>query len=212
MSTPSTPTDLEYLTTAPSDLVTDAVAALINPSSNVVIGDLVTSIQPGGQVIITPTTAAYANPEWPYYGHAVATYSLVDLASVFEGIDLNLTISQLPARSGDVANLLNSIFDILLTPADVVDVPLPTILGGGSLFTLQASPNSLMWKGSVEMKLWPTSVATTDLVDWIINTNLGGLNPPEPTASFTIDNPVVTDGLTLAQLQQATQSQGSESL
>jgi hypothetical protein len=203
MSTPSTPTDLEYLTTAPSDLVTDAVAALINPSSNVVIGDLVLSIQPGGQVIITPTTAAYANPSWPYYGHAVATYALVDLASVFEGIDLNLTISQLPARSGDVATLLNSIFDILLTPADVVDVPLPTILGGGSLFTLQASPSSQMWKGSVQMKLWPTSVATTDLTDWIINTDLPGLNPPVPASSFVVTNPVVTGGLTLAQLQEA---------
>lgn len=201
MSTPSTPTDLEYLTIAPGELAATSVAKLIIPSTNVTIDELVCQPVAGGQVVITPTTLAYANPAWPYYGHAIATYNLLDLADTFEGIDLNLAIQQVPARSGAVATLLNSIFDVLLTPADVVDVALPTILGGGTPFVLQASPNSLMWKGSVSVRLWPTSVATTDLTDLILNTQLSGLNPPAAHAQFTITNPVVENGLTLAQLQ-----------
>lgn len=174
----STPTDLQYLTIAPAALVHDAVAALINPAAQVTIDELVCQAVPGGQVVVTPTTLAYANPAWPYYGHAVATYALLDLGNTFDGIDLNLAIAQIPARSGDVATLLNSIFDVLLTPADVVDVPLPTILGGGTLFTLQAAASSLMWRGSVTVRLWPTAVLTTALEDWITTTQLDGLTPP----------------------------------
>jgi hypothetical protein len=201
MSSPSPPSDLEYLTIAPGALAADAVAELIIPSTNVTIDELVCQPVAGGQVVITPTTLAYANPAWPYYGHAIAKYDLLDMGNTFDGIDLNLTIEQIPARSGAVATLLNTIFDVLMTPADVVDVPLPTILGGGTPFVLQASPNSLMWKGSVSVRLWPTSVATTDLTDLIINTTLSGLNPPVSTGGFTITDPVITDGLTLAQLQ-----------
>jgi hypothetical protein len=206
MSTPSPSSDLSELTQSPADLAPAAVTALIKPSSNVSIDDLVLDIQPGGKVIITPTSLAYSNPSWPYYGHAVATFQQADLGNAFGNFEIKLAILQLPARSGDVATLLARIFDVLLSPSDVVDVPLPTILGGGTPFTLQASPNSLMWKGQREVVLFPTTVVTTDLTELILNTDLDGLTPPQPAQSFVITNPVLTDGLTLSQLQQGSGS------
>jgi hypothetical protein len=197
-----TSSDLTQLTENPASLAPAAVEALISTSSGVDLDDLVLDIQPGGKVIITPTTQAYANPSWPYYGHAIATFQQLDLGNVFGNFEIKLAISQLPARSGDVATLLAEIFDVLLAPSDVVDMPLPTILGGGTPFILQASPSSVMWTGQREVVLFPTTVVTTDLTELILNTDLGGLNPPEPAENFVVTNPVLTTGLTLAQLQQ----------
>ena len=193
--------DLTQLTQTPADLAPAAVAALINSSSGVSIDDLVIDIQPNGQVIITPTQAAYADPSWMYYGHAVATYQQNDLANVFGGIpDLALVPPNVPGTSGDIATLLAEIFDVLLMPSDVVDVPLPALTGGGTLFVLQASPTSQMWKGELSVTLFPTTVETTDLGELILSNVLQGLNPPEPASLQDMITTQIIDALTLQQL------------
>jgi len=190
--------NLIQLTQSPAALAPAAISALIDPLSGVTISDLVIAPQPGGTVIITPTQAAYADPTWAYYGHAIAAFQPLDLSNVFGGIDLRLTPPSIPGRTGDIATLLAEIFDVLLTPSDVVDISLPVILGGGTPFILQASPSSVMWKGQLAVTLFPTTVATTNLTDLILTAALNGLTPP--SLADMVTTPVV-NGLTLAQLQ-----------
>lgn len=196
-----TSSNITQLTQSPAQLAPAAVQPLIKPSSGVSMDDLVISPEAGGQVVITPTQAAYSDPNWRYYGHVVATFNQLDMANVFGDFELRLCIPQIPARSGAVADMLAQIFDVLLTSADVVDTLLPTILGGGTPFVLQASPNSSMWKGQRTVILFPTTVETTDLEELVLVTDLGGLIPPlaDGTLSELVTDPVMP-GLTLAQL------------
>jgi hypothetical protein len=196
-----TSSNITQLTLSPAQLAPAAVAPLIKSSSGVTMNDLVLSPEAGGQVVITPTQAAYSDPNWRYYGHVIATFAQCDLGNVFGDFELRLCIPQVPARSGDVADMLAQIFDVLLVPADVVDVLLPPVLGGGTTFVLQASPNSSMWKGQRTVILFPTTIETTDLEELVLNTDLPGLIPPLADGTLAeLATDTVMPGLTLGQL------------
>lgn len=193
--------NLTQLTQSPQELAPDDIEAFINPNSGVEMSDLVIDYQPGGKIIITPTQSSFADPNWRYYGHAVATFSQLDLGVVFGDFPIHLCISQVPARSNAVADLFAQIFDVLLTADDVVDEPLPTVLGGGTTYVLKASPSSVMWKGQRTVTLFPTTIETTDLTDLVLETTLDGLHGPisaTPLSALTPNQ--VVPGLTLRQL------------
>lgn len=160
-------------------LAPPAITALINPSEGVSITDLELTYTPGS-VIATPTLAAYSNPSWGYYGHVSFTYEQLDLGIVLGVFPLSLAILQLPSNSGVIAEMVASIFGIALTAEDVVAVSLPTIYGGGTKFILQASPNSLMWKGSRAITLYPSALPAADSLQTLITvTKLNGLVGPQ---------------------------------
>lgn len=159
-------------------LAPPAITALLTTTGGVAITDLEFNYTPGN-VIATPTLAAYSDPSWGYYGHVSFTYEQLDLGVVLGTFPLSLTILELPSNSGVIAEMLASIFDIALTAEDVVAVSLPTIYGGGTKFTLQAAPSSLMWKGFRDITLYPSALPPADSLQALITvTKLNGLVGP----------------------------------
>lgn len=149
-------TNLANLAQTPAQLMSDAVGALLDPASGVSVSQLALTIPKAGQVLVVPAPNVLAQPSWPYYGHAIASFQPADLGAVLGPMDLKL-VPDVPSRSGDIANTLAAIFEIALSPSDVIDEPIPSITTNGQVYVLRASPSSTMWTGQVTIRLYQTS-------------------------------------------------------
>lgn len=146
--------NLSNLSQTPAQLLPAAVAAGLNPSSGVLPSDIAITNKVPGKAVLTPSNSATSKANWPYYGHALATYQLLDMGAVFGSYTLRVLLPGIPATSRDVAAQLATIFGVALTAADVVLEAIPSVPGRYLDYTLKASPNSLMWTGSRVVRLY----------------------------------------------------------
>jgi len=153
--------DLDTYKQRPEDLMSDAIAALINPSTGVTMSDLSLSIDNPGTVIVVPSSQTLTQPGWLYYGHAEARYSTIDFESLLGTFELRLMVA-MPATTMDIVTTLNQIFDLAITSDDVVNEIIPTLTQSGMTYLVKASPTSTMWRGQRAVKLYPVTLPPSE--------------------------------------------------
>lgn len=131
-----------------------AVAALISPTSGVVPANLDLSIEATGKILIVPDGSTLMQPGWLYYGHAVATYAPIDFTTLLGTYDIKMSIP-MPATTMDIVTVLNAMFNLVITAADVVNETIPTLVMSGMTYLVKASPTSTMWTGQRAVRLYP---------------------------------------------------------
>lgn len=149
--------DLDTYLQRPETLMTAAVATLIAPASGVSIGDLDLSVDRSGTILIVPDVSTLTQPGWTYYGHARATYSLIDLGALLGDFDIRMMVA-MPATTMDIVNILNQMFNLAITSADVVNEIIPELVQSGMTYLVKASPTSTMWVGQRAVRLYPVTL------------------------------------------------------
>lgn len=149
--------DLDSYQQRPEDLMTAAIAAAINPSSGVTIDDITLSIENPGTVLVIPASQTQSETGWLYYGHAEASYAPIDLGALLGSFELRLMVA-MPATTMDIVNILNPMFNLAITEADVVNEVIPGLTQSGMTYLVKASPTSTMWAGQRAVKLYPVTL------------------------------------------------------
>jgi len=98
------------------------------------------------------------DPNWHYHGSVVFTHYRMRLQDFFYGLPLRLKVpgngsGGINTTSNHVVSLLSQIYDIKFDPSDYYS---DAITGSGlTTYTLNATPSSLRWSGSVNIDLYP---------------------------------------------------------
>ena len=123
-----------------------------------------------------------------YIGQKTFVYHRLDLAELFTGDELDLTLVN-PTSTYEILNALQSIDEFIFVQNDFV---IETIPQGVTSYTLKAGPNSLRFKGEVTFNIAPPPLSLDDII-W--NTLLGGVNYPTTSPMVPIRWIVLYGGL-----------------
>lgn len=121
-----------------------------------------------------------AKPGSVYVGSVDISYNRVDLATIPGA--RSVVFPQTPAlKISDIVEALNTRYQLNLTPVDYVDADLPvftdTVPHSELPFTLQAGVDSLIFIGSVVLRILRSDILLSDV---IINRSLNGLVYNQP--------------------------------
>lgn len=149
--------DLDTYLQRPETLMTAAVTALIDPASNVTISELDLTVDKSGTILIVPDPSTLTQPGWLYYGHAKASYALIDFATLLGSYDIRMMVT-MPATTMDIVTIMNQMFNLSITSSDVVNEIIPALTQSGMTYLVKASPTSTMWTGQRAVRLYPVTL------------------------------------------------------
>lgn len=122
----------------------------------VTVNDLLLEAPQAGQGLAMTSTvriasAAYLNPNWPYFGQVEFGYTALDMGQAFAGLPLRF---QMPPQftSQQLAERLGQALGIMFEPDDIFQETIQ-LTEPQMTYTLVAGPASVRWKGQVAIEL-----------------------------------------------------------
>lgn len=98
------------------------------------------------------SASAYENPNWPYFGDVDFTYTALDMGDTFNGIPLAFIMPR-EFTSQQLAEKIGEALQLRFEPNDVITETI-TQTAQQMVYTLQSSPRSPRWKGSVDIAVY----------------------------------------------------------
>lgn len=125
----------------------------------------------------------------PFRGEATFVYNRLDLATFFDGVQINITMD-LPTTTSVFLDILTAEYGYLFDSDDFYEEIITVANAHG--YMLRATPRSLRWIGEFKVNLMPRD--DLDLI--AVVTDLGSLNPVQNQGRpFAAYNKPFTDGL-----------------